>query len=226
MNEEKLFGYLRQVQAPDRPSYDMLPLRYNIGSDNGPPDDRLSDLVRDWNEKYVSPHLVVSTMTEFFSAFEQRHGAEMPVYAGELTPYWEDGAYSTARESITNQAASARLEQAETIWGVRAPGAFPADRFRDAWRNVLLFNEHTWGSWNSSSAPESPFTKAQWETKRAFAMEAERQSNDLLEAALGAAGTAGLNGAAGAAGAAHDEPPRQSRRSTSTTACRGRARIS
>jgi alpha-mannosidase len=191
LTEDKLFGYLRQVQAGDRPSYDLLPLRYNIGSDNGPPDDRLADLVRAWNEKYISPHLVVSTMTEFFTAFEERHGATLPVYDGELTPYWEDGAYSTARESIANQASAARLEQAETFWALRAPAAFPADRFREAWRSVLLFNEHTWGSWNSISAPESPFTKSQWETKRAFAVEGERQSGELLDASLGAAPPAG-----------------------------------
>src|SRR5262249_11193889 len=42
--EDRLFRYLGMVQTADRPTYDLLPLRYNIGSDNGPPDDRLSDL--------------------------------------------------------------------------------------------------------------------------------------------------------------------------------------
>jgi alpha-mannosidase len=195
LTEDRLFNYLRAVQTADRPSYDLLPLRYNIGSDNGPPDEQLSDLVRQWNAMYASPRLVISTMTEFFEAFEKRYGETLPVYDGELTPYWEDGAYSTARESMTNQAASARLEQAETFWALRTlprgwasmpdiPDAFPADRFREAWRSVLLFNEHTWGSWNSITAPESEFTKSQWATKAAFAMEAERRSNELLDQAL------------------------------------------
>jgi hypothetical protein len=31
-----------------------------------------------------------------------------------------------------------------------------------------MLHEHTWGAWNSISAPDDPFTMAQWNYKRSF----------------------------------------------------------
>ena len=38
-----------------------------------------------------------------------------------------------------------------------APKTYPADEFYAAWRNVILYDEHTWGAHNSISQPDSPF---------------------------------------------------------------------
>jgi hypothetical protein len=35
-------------------------------------------------------------------------------------------------------------------------------------RNIVLFQEHTWGAWCSISDPEIPFTTEQWKYKKAF----------------------------------------------------------
>jgi hypothetical protein len=53
-----------------------------------------------------------------------------------------------------------------------------------AWRNVVLYDEHTWGAHNSISQPDAPFVKSQWAIKQAFALEADKQSHGLLEKAL------------------------------------------
>lgn len=179
----RLLAYLSQLELDDYP-YDFVQLRYSIDTDNGPPDPGLSDLVRAWNEKYLSPRLVLTTSHAMLTDLEQRYGNSIPTVRGDFTPYWEDGAASSARETALNRAAAERLVQAETLWALLRPTEFPSDTFDAAWRNVILFDEHTWGSWNSISEPESPFTRQQWETKRQFALAAQRQWRELLEGAI------------------------------------------
>jgi alpha-mannosidase len=65
-----------------------------------------------------------------------------------------------------------------------APGSYPRERFQRAWRNVLLFSEHTWGAHNSVSQPESEFALSLWKVKQAFAEDATRESKALLAEAV------------------------------------------
>lgn len=180
---QKIVDYLAELQAGDYP-YDMVQVRYSTGGDNGPPDPQLPDFVKQWNEKYVSPKLVLATTREAFAEFEQRYGDSLPKESGDFTPYWEDGAGSSARETGINRAAAERLVQANALWAMLNPGPYPAADFQAAWRNVLLYDEHTWGAHNSISEPESDFAKGQWAIKQAFALDAERQSCGLLERAM------------------------------------------
>ena len=64
------------------------------------------------------------------------------------------------------------------------PTGYPESKIQEAWRNVLLFDEHTWGSWNSVSEPDSPFTLQQWEIKKSYALDADKQSKRLLSDAM------------------------------------------
>jgi hypothetical protein len=157
LREDLVFGYLDELAQKDYP-YEEVMLRYNIGSDNGPVDELLPDAVRAWNEKYVTPKVLISSVTEAFSIFEENHRASIPVLSGDITGYWEDGACSTARETAMNRQNASRLSQAAALWAMYNPGNYPEEKFKEAWKNVLLLDEHTWGSWNSISEPESPFT--------------------------------------------------------------------
>ena len=91
-----------------------------------------------WNAKYAAPRVVIGLAGEYFAAFEQRHGAKLPVASGDLTPYWEDGAASSALETAMNRASADRLTQAETLFAMFNPKAYPAEDFYQAWRNVIL----------------------------------------------------------------------------------------
>ena len=51
-----------------------------------------------------------------------------------------------------------------------------------------MYDEHTWGAHNSISQPDHPFVKSQWAIKQAFALDGDKQSRQLLEAALAARG--------------------------------------
>ena len=188
-NQEELFAFLkaseRQISAYP---YDLLYYRQCKGDNQGP-DPALSAFVNDWNARYASPKLVIATTAELFRAFENRYGESIPSARGDFSPYWEDGACSSARETAINRAAAERLVQAETLWALFNAGPFPKEEFRDAWRNVILYDEHTWGarSYIGSSSSFSPGTEeydAQWRIKQAFALDAETQSHALLEKAL------------------------------------------
>jgi hypothetical protein len=164
--------------------YDIVQLRWTKG-DNGPPDEGVVPAVRDWNAKYAYPKLIIATTSEAFHAFEHRYGAKLPEFRGDLTPYWEDGAPSSARETALNRHTADRLVQAETIWALRNPGKFPAEDFAVAWKNAALYSEHTWGAHNSISQPDLPFVKDQWKYKQGYALNADKQSRELLDKAQG-----------------------------------------
>jgi alpha-mannosidase len=186
-----LFDYLDELDAKGYP-YSVIQVRYTVGGDNGPPDPNLPDFVRAWNEEYVSPRLVIATAGEMFAELEKRHGDIIPAAGGDFTPYWEDGVASTACETALNRRSAERLLQAETLWAMAGTMDFPAAEFAAAWREVVLWDEHTWGAHDSVSNPDGENARSQWEYKRGIALRADQQSRGLLERAMArAAGGAG-----------------------------------
>ncbi len=167
---------LDEVKFP----YDISYIRWSGHGDNAVPDPQVSEFFKYWNTKFSWPKFMISSTSTAFAAFEQRHGKELPEFKGDLTPYWEDGAGSSALETAMNRNSADRLVQAAALFAMRDPGAYSPAAFRDAWRNVLLYSEHTWGAWNSVSDSENKFVTDQWEVKRSFAVNADRQSRDLL----------------------------------------------
>jgi hypothetical protein len=180
----RIFEYMDELAEKGYP-YSMVQVRYTVGGDNGPPDPDLADTVRSWNEKYASPRIVIATASEMFAEFERRHGAAVPEVRGDFTGYWEDGAASTAKETALSRVAAGRLVQAEALWSVLGKEDFPAAEADEAWRQVVLFSEHTWGASDSVSDPDAEGPRAQWEYKKAFADGADRLSRQLLDAAAG-----------------------------------------
>ena len=175
----KLLQHLEETHYP----YDLVQMRWSKG-DNGSADERVMNQVRDWNRQHAYPKLVIATASEMFHEFEKRYAKVLPEYRGDFTPYWEDGTGSAARETALNRHSADRLVQAETLWALLNPSKFPAADFAAAWKNVALWSEHTWGAYNSVSEPDKDFVKAQWKIKQAFALDADRQSHELLAAAL------------------------------------------
>ncbi len=180
--QRTLLDYMLELAGKDYP-YEMVQVRYTIGGDNGPTDPKLPGFVKTWNETFDSPRLIIDTADALFEAFERRYGAKLPKLRGDMTPYWEDGAVSSAAEEAMVRAAARRLQQAETLWAMRNPGAFPAPAFTDAWRQVLLWHEHTWGAADSVGQPDRQDVVDQWLYKRAFALESDKRSRALLDAA-------------------------------------------
>jgi hypothetical protein len=179
LGDEKILKLMRRLDDASYP-YEILQLPYTIGGDNGPPDPRLPDFVKVWNDRYESPRLILATHAQMFAEFERRYGSSLPTFQGDFTPYWEDGAASSAAETALNRRAADRLVQGEALWAMLAPGSYPAGDYDVAWRNIILWDEHTWGAHNSVSDPDLPSVKEQWRIKRQFALDADRMSQALL----------------------------------------------
>jgi hypothetical protein len=172
-------GYLAE-RAEEGYPYDITYLRWNVNGDNGSPDETIADDVRQWNVEHVWPKLILATTATAFRELERRYGPQLPVFRGDFTPYWEDGAGSSAAETALNRNSAERLVQAETLCSMLSPERFRPDDFDAAWRNVLLYSEHTWGAHDSVIHPDRPFVRDQWRIKHGFAVDADRQSRELL----------------------------------------------
>jgi len=171
------------VQYP----YDISYIRWSGHGDNAEPDPELSDWIRDWNQKYEWPRFSIASTGTAFTAFEKRYGNQLPQYRGDLTPYWEDGAGSSALETRMSRNAADRIIQAGALQAITNKAGDDSAEYSEAWRDILLYSEHTWGAWNSVSDSENPFVKKQWDVKRAFAVDAERLSQKLIDQSVGQA---------------------------------------
>lgn len=163
----KIAAYMNDLAAKGYP-YDMVQWRYNIVSDNGPVDSTLSDFVREWNEKYSSPRLIIANAGTMMQQFEQKYGKRIPTWSGDFTPYWEDGAYSTADEEGWTRVYSERLCNLIESAELHGKSLDPHLLYR-AKRSIVMWHEHTWGAWCSTSDPDAHFTTDQWRVKKAFA---------------------------------------------------------
>jgi hypothetical protein len=124
-------------------------LRYGWGCvDNTPPDLIVCHLAREWNEKWAFPKLIVATNTMFFRELEKQC-KDLRIFKGNLphTDYVV-GATSTAKETGINRITHDRLHSAEKIGTVASlitDYPYPTKDIREAYENMILFDEHTWG---------------------------------------------------------------------------------
>ena len=184
--EQRLPGWLRQIGRDGYPG--DAAYVYGAFGDNQPMVPRYADVAAAWNARWEYPQIIIGRMDEFFHHVEDNVGKQLPVVHGDFGVQWEDGAASSALETAMVRRAKVRLDAAErwhALVSIAEPKTpFPAEAIRTAWDQVLLFDEHTWGAACSVSDPESEQTRHQWAVKAAFAQEAARRSEELLNSGL------------------------------------------
>jgi hypothetical protein len=181
--QERLISHLEKLEEEHYP-YDIAYVRWSGFGDNAVPDDGLAPFVKDWNQTHASPKFIIANTSTAFHALEDKYGGQIPTYQGEFTPYWEDGSGSSAHETSLNREAAERLVQAETLYALLQPRKAPIDSLNAAWRDVIMYDEHTWGAWDSVSNPNRPGGKEQWDYKQAFAVNADQHAGELLQRAV------------------------------------------
>jgi hypothetical protein len=169
--EKRLSAYAQELNTYP---FDIVQLRYTKNADNGPVDTTLCELVAAWNLKYSSPQLVLSNLDTLFTDFLNKYKDALPVRSGEISPYWEDGAYSTAAEEIQMRRLVKEVIDFEGQLNEIQKNQH-REALREIQRNLILFHEHTWGAWCSISAPDTYFTTEQWRIKKAFLDSAQLQ---------------------------------------------------
>jgi alpha-mannosidase len=176
--------YLTGLEVRGDYPYDLI--AFNISAwvtDNCPPGRKLSDVVRDWNERWAFPKLRLAVLHEFFEALEQKYGASLPVHKLGWPDYWTDGAASTAFETGLSRLAHNELltaEKAGAIAAVLDPSfAYPAAELAEGQEHSMFYDEHTWGAWNSIDEPDSELARGQWAIKSSFAYKAREIARTL-----------------------------------------------
>lgn len=158
--------------------------------DNGPPDPRMPDFVRRWNDERSNWQMEFITVTDFGRLLRSQYGDRIGTQRGDWTDHWADGVASSAYEVGINRAAHEIVAIGEAIeaW-LRSRGrdrkwdAAHADRI---YESMTLFDEHTWGAYSSVEAPHSLFSRAQWNRKAGFAYTAAMEGHNAVARAANA----------------------------------------
>jgi alpha-mannosidase len=184
--ERDLAALVKRVEDDPGYPFDVLYMEstHQMRVDNGPPEQRMSDFVRDWHAAGRTPRIELTTPTAFGRLLRERYGDQLPTWSGDWTDWWSDGAASSAYETGLNRSTHELLGAAETIasWLSAEGGVAGVDPARiDAlYEQMSLYDEHTWGAFSSIARPDSLFTKAQWNKKSGFAYGAAMATHDVL----------------------------------------------
>lgn len=183
----------QRLDAIDYPIPVLMMQSYHPFGDNGPAFEGFTTFIDAWNAKGKSPHLVLGTPRMWWNAVKQ-HADKLPTYRGDWTDFWNFGSISSAREQAINRGNRTRLRAADAAAAATLSLANPletrhTDRVlklyrEEAWKNVCLWDEHTWGADLSLRAPESEDTITQWYHKAHFAYQGRSLSLMLQRDAL------------------------------------------
>ncbi len=147
--------------------------------DNDPPFAPLADFVATWNRLGFEPRLRLTTAVDAMQRMEKAMGGTAPEYAGEWTDWWANGTGSAPREVAASRVAKRYLAAVQSpVWG-------PLDEntrrtMDDLYRDLCLFDEHTWGSSLSVAKPYSLDTQGQFTEKSILAYRPMARAEWLL----------------------------------------------
>jgi alpha-mannosidase len=178
-----LTRYLREDYAPD------AVMVYGAYIDNASiPPTAEAEFVEKWNQEYAYPRLIVASDAEYFEYVTKNFSDQLPVYRGDAGSFWEDGVASSSQATAKNRQTQQILPMAEissslaTMFEPRY--RYPTEDFHSAWKNVLFYDEHTWGAFNSISQPEREGVLRQWEVKQSYSDRANLDARNLQSRSL------------------------------------------
>ncbi len=151
--------------------------------DNDVPFPALADFVAAWNRLGLEPRLRLTTASDALLALQKESGAQLPEHQGEWTDYWANGTASAPRELAAGRLARRLLRAAQS----EALGPFDQEAQKavdQIVRDLVLFDEHTWGSADSISLPDSIDTLAQFAEKAVLAFRPMARAELLLGARM------------------------------------------
>ena len=183
--------WIDELESDETYPFDFLYCEstHPVRVDNGPPDARMPDFVRKWNETRTNVQMRFITVTDFGHLLSQNWSHSIDTQRGDWTDHWADGVGSSAYEVAVNRAAHEIVGIGETLesWR-RMDGAtdWNAQRADQTYESMTLFDEHTWGAYSSVEAPHSLFSQAQWNRKAGFAYTAAMEGHNAVAKAANA----------------------------------------
>lgn len=148
--------------------------------DNSPPSIDVAKLIREWNKGGLHPVIRYITPNELLEKIKSRPVDEYEMRSGDWTDYWNFGCASSADITKTNIQAKQKLYKADLLnaFASATPKYF-LNLSKKAWKEINLFDEHTWGSSNSID-PDNIFSKTQFNIKDNNAYIANETAEYLL----------------------------------------------
>lgn len=182
----RLQRYLANLEEEGYP-YPLVPFMVSGAiTDNAPPSlavlKRLEKLNDEFRGKVV---LKMVNLEQFFAEVEKKCGG-IPVYRGDWTDWWADGAGSTPaqvklyREAVRKHELCRKLDPQGT--------AGDPELVRKAEKELMLYAEHTWGYSSSISEPWESLVGALEQKKGAYAVNANTHIAKNLDRILAAKG--------------------------------------
>ena len=178
-----LVRYQREDYVPD------VVMIYGAYIDNAAiPETGEAEYIEKWNKEFAFPQFLVTTDAEYYDYIEEHYSDKLPVYRGDAGAYWEDGVASSTEATTWNRQTQQVLPVAETSASFASlfepRYRYPTEDFRDAWKNLLFYDEHTWGAFNSTSQPDREGVHRQWEVKESYSRRANLDARTLLARSL------------------------------------------
>ena len=171
------------LQAYTRPDYTAnTAIIFGTQLENTPLAKEQSEIVGTFQKEYAWPRLTFSTVHDAMQQIEHEWKGQIPVFRGDFGPYWEDGYGSDAAHTAIHRENQHRLQTAEilgTAVSAIDPRVVPDKTLLDdAWRNELLYDEHTWTYVGATTQPEHHQAEDQIALK---GFRVERARNDINE---------------------------------------------
>ena len=109
--------WVDQLEGADDYPYDFLYCEstHPVRVDNGPPDPRMPEFVRRWNEEDRPFTMAFVTVSEFGRMLREQHGNAIGTQRGDWTDHWTDGPGSSAYETGVNRATHEIMAAGEAI---------------------------------------------------------------------------------------------------------------
>jgi len=176
-------NFLNKLENDSSYNYDFMYCEstHPIRVDNGPPDERISNFVKHWNENN-DLNMELINLSRFGELLKTQYSENMVDQTGDWTDHWTDGPSSSSYETSLNRRTHELILAAETIDSLLPKNfsEWTKKRTDNIFENMTLFDEHTWGAYSSIEAPESLFTKALWNKKASYCYNATMETHDVL----------------------------------------------
>jgi len=174
------------LQAYTRPDYTAsTAIIFGTQLENTPLAREQSEIVAMFNREFAWPRLEFSTVHSAMQQVEAEWKGEIPVYRGDFGPYWEDGYGSDAAHTAIHRENQHRIATAEVLGSVISaldPRVHPDKlQLEDAWRNELLYDEHTWTYVGATTQPEHHQSEDQIALKRARVLRARDDISESIQ---------------------------------------------
>jgi hypothetical protein len=162
---EGIQAYQDKLAAQNYPhDFAVLSLTHPLLVDNNGTYPVAYDMIRRWNAEGRTPRLRFITPEDLLA---RAQSVDLPEYRGDWTDYWNFGTASSAHETRIAHDARGALFGADllALQGAPSRDAALAEVTREAYDELNLWDEHTWGSYTAIAAPNRDVALAGWHLK-------------------------------------------------------------